>query len=171
MTSLRKNDTAFFDIAREGRRGDTKRRWRPGDKDLARGRYKRRARTGHKRRSVSRPAANVSQGLHQERARDGTGERLRLGDKLRDVGKTGIRTNKGDQGRQGLLFTNHLGCSKSQEKPRLQCESAKRSSRQRFKGRGDEILEHLRQVPSRRAHNTFRRREAEGTQKVPKHWI
>ena len=113
----------------------------------------------------------VSKGLHQEGARDGTGERLRLGDKLRDVGKTGIRTNKGDQGRQGLQFTNPLGCSKSQEKQRLQCESAKRSSRQRLKGRGDEILEHLRQVPSWRTHNTFRRREAEGTQKVPKHWI
>ena len=57
MTSLKKNDTAFLDIAREGRRGDTKRRWRPGDRDLARSRYKRRALTGHNRRSVSRPAA------------------------------------------------------------------------------------------------------------------
>ena len=93
----------------------------------------------------------VSQGLHQEGARDGTGERLRLGDKLRDVGKTGIRTNKGDQGRQSLQFTNPLGRSKSQEKQRLQCESAERSSRQRFKGKGDEILQNLRQVPSRRA--------------------
>ena len=36
---------------RAGRRGDTKRRWRPVDKDLARSRYKRRALTGHSRRS------------------------------------------------------------------------------------------------------------------------
>ena len=35
---------------------DTKRRWRPGDKDLARSRYKRRAHIGHKRRSVLKPA-------------------------------------------------------------------------------------------------------------------
>ena len=60
MTSLKKNDTAFLDIAREGRRGDTKRRWRPGDRDLARSRYKRRALTGHKRRSISRPAAKTA---------------------------------------------------------------------------------------------------------------
>ena len=53
----KKNDTAFLDIAREGRRGDTKRRWRPGDRDLVRSRYKRRALTGHNRRSVLRPAA------------------------------------------------------------------------------------------------------------------
>ena len=57
MTSLKKNDTAFLDKGRVGRLGDTKRRWRPGDKDLARSRYKRRALTGHSRRSVSRPAA------------------------------------------------------------------------------------------------------------------
>ena len=41
---------------RAGRRGDTKRRWQPVDKDLARSRYKRRALTGHSRRSESRPA-------------------------------------------------------------------------------------------------------------------
>ena len=57
MTPLKKNDTAFVDKGRAGRRGDTKRRWRPGDKDLARSRYKWRALTGHSRRSVSRPAA------------------------------------------------------------------------------------------------------------------
>ena len=48
----KKNDTAFLDIVREGRRGDTKRRWRPGDRDLARSRYKRRARIGHNKWSV-----------------------------------------------------------------------------------------------------------------------
>ena len=48
----KKNDTAFLDMAREWRRGDTKRRWRQGDRDLARSRYKRRALTGHKRRST-----------------------------------------------------------------------------------------------------------------------
>ena len=57
MTSPKKNDTAFLDIAREGRRGDMKRRWQPGDRDLARSRYKRRALIRHNRRSVLRPAA------------------------------------------------------------------------------------------------------------------
>ena len=57
MTSPKKNDTAFVENGRAGRRGDTKMRWRPGDEDLARSRYKRRALTGHSRRSVSRPAA------------------------------------------------------------------------------------------------------------------
>ena len=33
MTSRRKKETTFLDIAREGRRGDTNRRWRKGDND------------------------------------------------------------------------------------------------------------------------------------------
>ena len=37
--------------------GGHERRWRPGDRDLARSRYKRRALIGHNRRSVLRPAA------------------------------------------------------------------------------------------------------------------
>ena len=60
ITYPKKNDTAFLDIAREGRRGDTKRRWRPGDRDLPRSRYKRRALTGHNLRSVLRPAAKTA---------------------------------------------------------------------------------------------------------------
>ena len=35
MTSRKKKDISFLDKAREGRQGDTKRRWRRGDKDRA----------------------------------------------------------------------------------------------------------------------------------------
>ena len=63
MTPLKKNDTAFVDKGRAGRRGDTKRRWRPVDKDLAQSRYKRRALTGHSRRSVSRPATKSAKDI------------------------------------------------------------------------------------------------------------
>ena len=38
----------------------------------------------------------IRQGLDQERARDGARERLRLGHELRNIGETGITTNKGN---------------------------------------------------------------------------
>ena len=38
----------------------------------------------------------IQQGLDQERARDGARERLRLGHELRNIGETGITTNKGN---------------------------------------------------------------------------
>ena len=100
----KKNDTAVISVAREGRRGDTKRRWRPRDKDLDRSRNKRRARTGHNRRSVSRPAAKSAKDCtKKERGKEHVWvqqpKRLRLGDQLRDVSKAGNPSHKGDNGR------------------------------------------------------------------------
>ena len=42
-----------------------------------------------KQEVVFKTRHKVGQGLHQEGARDGTGERLRLGHKLRNIGKAG----------------------------------------------------------------------------------
>ena len=43
-----------------------------------------------------RARREIRQGLDQERARDGTRERLRLGHEFRNIGETGITTNKGN---------------------------------------------------------------------------
>ena len=58
---------------------------------------------------VIKTSRKIGQGWDQEGARDGTGERLRLGHKLRDIRKTGITMNKGDYRRQSLQFSNTLG--------------------------------------------------------------
>ena len=38
----------------------------------------------------------IRQGIDQEGARDGSRERLRIGHKLRNIGETGVTTNKGN---------------------------------------------------------------------------
>ena len=63
MTSPQKERHRVRREGRAGRRGDTKRRWRPVDKDLARSRYKRKALTGHSRRSELRPAAKSAKDI------------------------------------------------------------------------------------------------------------
>ena len=45
----------------------------------------------------------IRQGLDQERARDGTREQLRLGHEFRNIGETGIATDKGNNTPGALL--------------------------------------------------------------------
>ena len=156
MTSPKKNDTAFLDIAREGRRGDTKRRWRPGDIDLARSRYKRRALIGHNRRSVLRPAAKSAKDVtKKERG-------------MERVSDSDLATNCGMEDRQATPATKVtmedracssptlLAVARANKKQGRQRESAEGSLRQRLKGRRDKICQHHRQVPSRGTQHTHR---------------
>ena len=106
---------------------------------------------------VLKTSRKIRQGFDQEGARDGTGERLRLGHKLWDIRKTGITMNKGDNRRQSLQLSNSLGRGQGQEKEHLLGEGTQRSHRKRFKGRGVQILQNQGEVPSRRAKLAFRR--------------
>ena len=72
---------------------------------------------GAQKKVVVKTSRKVSQGLHQEGARDGTCERLRLGYELRNVREAGIPTNKDDNGRQSLQLTNRVG------KPRIKAQT------------------------------------------------
>ena len=49
-----------------------------------------------KQEVVIQTSSKIGQGLNQEGARDGAGERLRLGNELKDIRKTGITMNEGD---------------------------------------------------------------------------
>ena len=55
---------------------------------------RRRARSGHSK-SVSKSLRQSVQGFHQEGARDGMGERLRLGLKQRNIRETNVGPRKG----------------------------------------------------------------------------
>ena len=135
MTSPQKERHRVRREGRAGRRGDTKRRWRPVDKDLARSRYKRRALTGHSRRSESRPAAKSAKDVtKKERG-------------MEWVSDSDLATNCGMEERHSSPATKvtmeeracssptHFGSGKSQQKQCRQRESAEGSLRQRLKGR------------------------------------
>ena len=49
-----------------------------------------------KKQVIIQARRKIRQGLDQEGARDGTRERLRLGHEFRNIGETGITTNKGN---------------------------------------------------------------------------
>ena len=82
---------------------------------------------GAQKKVVIKTSCKVWQGLNQEGARDGTYERLRLGNKLRCIREAGIQTHKGDNGRKSLQLTNSFGRSEGQQKKRLLRQSTKGS--------------------------------------------
>ena len=108
MTSRKKKEIAFFERARDGRRGDTKRRWQRSQRSSP---VKINAERPYraKQEVVIKTSRKVRQGLDQEGARDGTSERLRLGNKLRNVRETGITTNKGHNRGKSLQLPYSFG--------------------------------------------------------------
>ena len=81
-------DTAIEDTAREGRLGERDRQTRPIQRKAEGTR-----RT--QQESVIKVLRKIRQGLHQEGARDGMGERLLLGPKLRNIRERGVGPQKG----------------------------------------------------------------------------
>ena len=95
MTSRNKNETAFLDIASVGQLGEMKRRRLLGAKDKVRSRENTKGTNRAKKQVNNQARRKIRQGLDQERARDGTRERLRLGHEFRNIGETGTTTNEG----------------------------------------------------------------------------
>ena len=73
------------------------------------------------------------QGLHQEGARDGMGERLRLGHKLRNIQETGVGPHKGKNTGESLELPKTCGRSEDHQEQRRLLQGAKRSHKQRLK--------------------------------------
>ena len=75
----------------------------------------------------------IGQGLHQEGARDGMGERLQLGLKLRNIRETGVGPRKGKNTGERPELSKTSSRSEDHQETRRQLQGAKRSLRQRFK--------------------------------------
>ena len=82
--------------------------------------------------SVIKALRKIGQGLHQEGARDGMGERLRLGLKLRNTRETGIGPQKGKNTGESQELSKTCGRSEDHQETRRQLQGAKRSLRQRL---------------------------------------
>ena len=95
MTARKQNDTAFLDMACVGQlRRDEEAEPTQSQKQSP---VERNAKgTNRAKKQVNIQARREIQGLDQERARDGTRERLRLGHEFPNMGETGNTTNEGN---------------------------------------------------------------------------
>ena len=87
MTVRNKNETAFLDMAHVGQLGEMKRRRLLGAKDKVRSRENAKGTNRAKKQVNNQARREIRQGLDQERAWDGTRERLRLGHEFRNIGR------------------------------------------------------------------------------------
>ena len=119
-------DTAIEDTEREGRLGERDQQTRPIQRKAEGTR-----RT--QQESVIKALRKIRQGLHQEGARDGMGERLLLGPKLRNIHERGVGPQKGKNTRESLELSKTCGHSEDHQETRRQRQGVKRSLRQRLK--------------------------------------
>ena len=115
MTCLKKYETAFLEIGREGDRGDTNKVWVLTTNDGVHSKYKLRAHTGHERALLQVPC-ELSQRENTKAARNRSICTLHLGDEMRKIEHHQIITNRSHSLRQSLKLTNPLSCGQGDQK-------------------------------------------------------